>query len=92
MSIVTQILGCPPISFATDIKARKASVSHNKGLINGFEAFFTYFFCLFHARKGFRDFSKLKECLVFSLPWPWLFERNCTRSVIWKLSATEGDL
>ena len=57
MSIVTQILGCPAISVMTEIKTRKASVSHNKGLINGFfSIFYIIFFVFFHARKGFRDF------------------------------------
>ena len=53
MSIVIQTLGCLVISVMTEIKTRKASVSHNKEIINGFASFFTYFFVFFHARKGF---------------------------------------
>jgi hypothetical protein len=56
MSIIIEILGCHAISVATEIKTRKASVSHNKGPINGFAAFFTHFFCLFSCKEGFRDF------------------------------------
>jgi hypothetical protein len=57
MSIVIQILGCHAISVMTEIKTRKASVYHNKGLINGFAAFFTYFFLSFFMQgRVFRDF------------------------------------
>jgi hypothetical protein len=61
MSIVTQILGCPAISVMTEIKTREASVRHNKGLINGFAAFFTYFFCLFSCKEGFQRLLDLKK-------------------------------
>ena len=60
MSIVTQILGCPAISVMTEIKTRKASVSHNKGLINGFAAFFTYFFVFFVQGRGLETFGSLR--------------------------------
>jgi len=45
----------------TEMKTRKASVSHNKGLINGFAAFFTYFFGLFSCKEGFLETLGLKE-------------------------------
>ena len=53
MSIVIQTLGCHVISVMTEIKTRKASVSHNKGIINGFATFFTYFFGIFSCKEGF---------------------------------------
>ena len=53
MSIVIQIPGCHVISVMTEIKTRKAGVSHNKGLINVFAVLFTYFFCLFSCKEGF---------------------------------------
>ena len=53
MSIVIQIPGCHVISVMTEMKTREAGVSHNKGLINVFAVFFTYFFCLFSCKEGF---------------------------------------
>ena len=57
MSIVIQTLGCLVISVMTEIKTRKASVSHNKGIINGFAHFLHIFFGIFSCKEGFlRDF------------------------------------